>query len=96
MVKLNRQERMVQIVRCVEGMQRWIGCDGFTATQIAHWVSMEPSSHLRGILRSCVVAGFLDEAEKEHRPGIRMSVYSITEQGREFVREYLSITRIYL
>lgn len=68
---------------------------GLTTHQIAFWLSIRPSGHLRGLLREMEKLGWVMSAEKHHRPGIEKRVYEITISGRRLLHRDLELERLF-
>lgn len=95
MKHLSQIQRMEQIIQVVEVRARWYRAiahkkagAGFTMIEIGHWIHMQPSGHLRGLLSACVVAGWLSTQTEPYRTGVDKTTYQITALGEECAAEY--------
>ena len=62
-------------------LQLLVHRDGLTSHQLAFWLSMTPSSHLRGMVKELVSEGLVYERWDSHRPNIKKRIYQLTLPG---------------
>lgn len=78
----NRYSRIARMEQIAWVLHRTCVRGGLTTHQIAFWVRMRPSGHLRRILREMEIDGWVKVTKKFHRPGIEKSLYEVTANGR--------------
>ena len=77
--RYSKHERYVQISRIMSFFSKR---NMFTVTNVAFYVGMTPSTHLRSILNEMVEYGFLDKRDYPYRKNVVGRYYKITERGR--------------
>lgn len=82
---VRRYPRIARMEQIAHVLHRTCVREGLTTHQIAFWMQMKPSGHLRGLLQEMERAGWVSSEQKHHRPGIEKSVYNITLNGMRFI-----------
>lgn len=83
--KYSRDERKRDVLFV---LRRMSNSGGLTVHQIAFWLQMSPSTHLRGIVAELVTEGLAYDVWQSHRPNVRRRVYQITLPGLSKVAQF--------
>ena len=81
-IRLTRLERMLQIGRV---LYRLNGNAALSTHNIAFWIGLRPSGHVRTLLDEMETLGWIKSHGKEHRPGLVKKMYQITDAGKLFI-----------